>query len=144
STSPAWRSSLRWRETAGRLIGRTSAICWTERAPPPRTSRIARRLGSPSASNGSPARLRAGWVGLVRPEHKCYRSAGAWRKGIADTKALEAGDGKGDGHEGRSVEPQDAAADVGLPDVQGRFGRPAGHRVRRRQHEARLPVASGR
>src|SRR3954449_2963945 len=54
ATRPASLSRRRWRETAGRLIGSASAICWTERSPAASSSTIARRLGSPSASNGSP------------------------------------------------------------------------------------------
>ena len=38
-------------DTAGRLIGRRSAICCTDRPPPLRISRIALRLASPSASS---------------------------------------------------------------------------------------------
>ena len=53
-TSPACLSSRRWRDTAGRLIGSSSASSCTERSPPRSCSTIARRCGSPSASNGSP------------------------------------------------------------------------------------------
>src|ERR1035437_1466659 len=55
TTRPARLRTRRWRETAGRLIGSTSAISCTERSPPPSSSTIVRRFGSPSASNGSPA-----------------------------------------------------------------------------------------
>ena len=59
-TRPARFSSLRWRETAGRLIGSASASSWTDRPPEPSSSTIARRFGSPSASNGSPASVGGG------------------------------------------------------------------------------------
>src|SRR5258708_4091397 len=71
NTSPASFNSRKWRETAGRLIGRASAICCTERPPDPNSSTMARRFGSPSASKGSPARsgdpisLSAGLLGLA-------------------------------------------------------------------------------
>src|SRR5687768_6950997 len=55
TTRPAPFRSRRWRETAGRLIGSASASSWTDRSPAPSSSTMARRLGSPSASNGSPA-----------------------------------------------------------------------------------------
>src|SRR5262245_25707683 len=65
TTSPACFSSRRWRETAGRLMGRVSAISRTERSPPPSSSTIARRCGSPSASKGSPAGPALGFGALL-------------------------------------------------------------------------------
>src|SRR2546429_4423740 len=59
-TSPASLRSRRCRETAGRLIGSVSAISRTDRPPAPSSSTMARRLGSPSASKGSPARWGVG------------------------------------------------------------------------------------
>src|SRR5437868_65241 len=55
TTRPASFSRRRWRDTAGRLIGSASASSRTDRSPEPNSSTIARRFGSPSASNGSPA-----------------------------------------------------------------------------------------
>src|SRR5471032_1361809 len=51
-TRPALVSSLRWRYTAGRLIGSSPAISCTDFSPRPSSRRISRRFASPSASNG--------------------------------------------------------------------------------------------
>src|SRR5688500_3117240 len=54
-------------------MGSASAICWTDRPEPPpspSSSTILRRFGSPSASNGSPARavvVDDFAIGLLRP-----------------------------------------------------------------------------
>src|SRR6476660_3984621 len=55
TTSPASFSRRRCRDTAGRLIGNASATSPTDRPPAASSSTMARRLGSPSASNGSRA-----------------------------------------------------------------------------------------
>src|SRR5437870_964841 len=47
-------NSRRCKDTAGRLIGRSSASSPTVRPPEPSSSTMARRLESPRASNGSP------------------------------------------------------------------------------------------
>src|SRR5580692_7358647 len=52
---PASFSTRRWRETAGRLMVIASAISLTGLSPPLSSRRISLRLGSPRASNGSPA-----------------------------------------------------------------------------------------
>src|SRR5579859_7868106 len=54
TTRPASLTRRRCRDTAGRLMGSVSAISRTDRPPCPSSSTMARRWGSPRASNGSP------------------------------------------------------------------------------------------
>src|SRR3954452_23704448 len=70
-TRPAFFSSRRCRETAGRLIGSSSAICCTDRPSSLNICRIARRLASPSASKGSPA---GAGVAIADPRARSDRS----------------------------------------------------------------------
>ena len=49
--SPACSSTFKWRETAGRLIGKGCANSVTVALPRPSRTRMSRRVGSASAEN---------------------------------------------------------------------------------------------
>ncbi len=124
-TRPASRSSRRWRETAGRLMGSASASSCTERSPSACSiSTIARRWGSPRASKGSPARSRIRDTAVTVAEalptggRRCRRTtrAGSRRgRSAAPARPPRADDERG-GHEQHGDERDTRRAVAGAGD----------------------------
>src|SRR2546421_4740013 len=84
-TRPASFNSRKCRDTAGRLIGRSSAISPTVRPPEPSSSTMARRLESPRASNGSPLK------GATDIGRKRNKNATVDRKPVGSAARVEEG-----------------------------------------------------